>query len=69
MSTLSGSVRKAEGPVQVLCTGGSGVLQQGPPASALGHLELRKVVFCVATVVAVRGLLVGLGVFVHICLV
>lgn len=64
MSALSGSVFKAEGPVQVLCAGGSGVLQAGPPGSALGHLELRKVEFCVATVVAARGLLVGLRVFV-----
>ena len=43
-----------------------GVLQAGPPGSALGHLELREVEFCVVPVVAVWGLLVGLGVFVYV---
>lgn len=37
--------------------------------STLGHLERREVEFCVATVVAIIRLLVGLGVFVYICLV
>lgn len=37
------------------CTGGSRVLQAGPSGSALGHLELREVEFCVATVVAEGG--------------